>query len=156
MVTKAIEKQRPVKPKASARKKTAPRSRRTQLTPRQRFARLRRNERAALLDFVACLHERLGDRVQRVILYGSRARGRGDAESDLDVLVVVDKVDEALDHTIDQAAFEVIMRYDNALVSPRVWSFEHFDAYRRDRLLLYRNIARDGIELWTTTAGKPN
>jgi hypothetical protein len=48
-------------------------TRRTALTPRQRFARLRRNERAALLEYVALLREKFGNRVQDVILYGSRA-----------------------------------------------------------------------------------
>ena len=46
-------------------------------------------ERAALSDFRARLLERFGVRLVRFALFGSRARGEGHEESDLDLLVLV-------------------------------------------------------------------
>ncbi|WP_099211353.1 nucleotidyltransferase family protein [Thermococcus henrietii] len=37
--------------------------------------------------------EAFGDRVEEVIVFGSRARGEAKPESDLDVLVVLDKIE---------------------------------------------------------------
>ncbi|MBM4029452.1 MAG: nucleotidyltransferase domain-containing protein, partial [Planctomycetes bacterium] len=44
-----------------------------------------------LVDQVkAFLHERYGDGIKRVILYGSHARGEATEDSDVDVLVLTD------------------------------------------------------------------
>ena len=45
-------------------------------------------ERKGLAHFLERLETECGDRVQRVVLFGSRARGDHDAESDVDLLVV--------------------------------------------------------------------
>ena len=47
------------------------------------------NERAGLEAFVDCLRCRYGDDLLRVVLFGSKARGDFDDESDIDLLVVV-------------------------------------------------------------------
>ena len=123
------------------------------LTPRQRLARLRRNERAALLELVARLREKFSDRIQNVILYGSRARGEGKDESDLDVLVIVPSKDPDLRQWLLHETTGLILQY-GALLSPQIWTADYFDLYRRNRLLFYRNIKRDGIDLWTKPSAK--
>ena len=55
----------------------------------ERLAHLTPNERAALAALVDRLRQRYGDDLLRVVLYGSKARGDFDDESDLDVLIVV-------------------------------------------------------------------
>jgi uncharacterized protein len=45
--------------------------------------------RPVLADVKAALHDLYGDRLEQVILYGSYARGDTHAESDVDVLVVL-------------------------------------------------------------------
>lgn len=52
-------------------------------------------ERRALADFAAALRSRYGSRIVRLVLFGSRARGEGNEESDLDVAVIL--ADEAGD-----------------------------------------------------------
>lgn len=47
------------------------------------------HERAALSALVARLHQHYGNDLRRVVLFGSKARGDFNSESDLDVLVVV-------------------------------------------------------------------
>jgi predicted nucleotidyltransferase len=123
---------------------------RRKLTPRQRFARLRPNERKALLEFVARLRAQFDDRIQHVILYGSRARGRGDAESDLDVLVLANDTNQDLRDEVFRAACDLTLEYGQAF-SAWLNTVQWLERYRDYRLLLYRNIKRDGIELWATT-----
>lgn len=53
-------------------------------------ASLSAGERSALGDLVRFVRERFGARARDLRLFGSRARGEGHEESDLDVLVVID------------------------------------------------------------------
>ncbi len=121
---------------------------RKKLTPRQRFARLRPNERKALLAFVARLREKFPDRVQNVILYGSRARGQGDEESDLDVLVLAYDTEPDLQAEVFRVATDLTLEYGQAF-SAWLRTAQWLQWYQEAGLLLYRNIRRDGIELWT-------
>lgn len=49
-------------------------------------------EWSALYEFTSGLSERFGARVSELCLFGSRARGEGHEESDLDVLVAIDEL----------------------------------------------------------------
>jgi predicted nucleotidyltransferase len=131
------------------KKKSEPR--RTKLTPRQRFARLRRSERAGVLDFLARLQEKFNDRIQQFVLYGSRARGEGDAESDVDVLVVVDDADWRFHDQVVLEAYEASQAH-SALISALVMSRPDYEWHQAHRTPLYRNLERDGISLWTKTS----
>jgi predicted nucleotidyltransferase len=55
----------------------------------QCLSHLTPNERAGLAAFIHRLHQDYGANLLRVILFGSKARGDCDDQSDLDVLVVV-------------------------------------------------------------------
>ncbi|GAH25140.1 unnamed protein product, partial [marine sediment metagenome] len=56
---------------------------------------LKRNEKKALLELKKRLLERFPD--AEIILYGSKARGDFDEESDIDVLIILkDRVDDSL------------------------------------------------------------
>jgi uncharacterized protein len=138
-----------LKSKAITRTTTRP------LTPRQRYAHLRANERRALENYVDRLRGRFSDRVQHVILFGSRARLRGNGESDLDVLVVIDREDRQLENDVALEAFEPSLEH-GAWISPLVWHQSHYELHRRLRMLIYRNIERDGIELWTWKTNAPS
>ena len=47
-----------------------------------------------LTKFHAALNEMYGDRIERVVLYGSRARGDAQADSDYDVAVFLKDLDD--------------------------------------------------------------
>jgi len=55
----------------------------------KRLQHLTSNEQTGLATFVNRLYQRYGTNLLRVILFGSKARGDFDEQSDLDVLVVV-------------------------------------------------------------------
>ncbi|MBI3361211.1 MAG: nucleotidyltransferase domain-containing protein [Chloroflexi bacterium] len=113
----------------------------------ERLTQLKPQERAALAEYLDRLRARFADRVLKVILYGSRARGEGDDESDLDVLVVVDEGDWKFH---DEVAFESCDPSINHSVamSPLVWNEAFYEEQRRWELLFFRNLQLDGIQLW--------
>jgi predicted nucleotidyltransferase len=117
----------------------------------QCLSHLTPNERVGLAAFIHRLHQAYGAHLLRVILFGSKARGDFDDQSDLDVLVVVHMSDEDYwQHwrKIIDMAWEVELAY--SLVISSVIKNEHdYTKLCEHRSLLARNIERDGIALWT-------
>lgn len=115
------------------------------------------NERVALQALVERLHQLYGNNLLRVVLFGSKARGDFDDESDLDTLIVVRLPDDDYWKHRQQILDET---YDIELEHNVVFSFLISDEldYRQMRewnLLLNRNIDRDGIVLWTSPRNIP-
>lgn len=108
--------------------------------------RLTDKERQALAEFVEGLHDLFSGQVREVILFGSRARGEAEPESDMDVVVVLREVDLAASKGVRHLAVEVWLKH-GIYVSTRVWSQAHWRRLEKLQTLLYQNIRRDGIEL---------
>lgn len=79
-------------------------------------------------------------------LFGSRARGEGNEDSDVDLLVLLDRYDEKVKIKIWDAADAVFSATD-ILLAPQVLSRERFDNLRRRERLIAQEIERDGIRL---------
>lgn len=95
----------------------------------------------ALREYRRLLQDTFGERLEMVRLFGSRARGDADAESDADVAVVVrDLTEPERSRAIDLAmgAWR-LAACPEALLSPLVWS----SAQYADRLHAERRIALD-------------
>jgi len=58
-------------------------------------------------EFAEQLAGRLSGRLYRVVLFGSVAKGTADVDSDVDVLVVVDRVSEDVKNIVAEVAFQV-------------------------------------------------
>ena len=112
------------------------------------LSRLSSSERAALDEFTHRLRQQLGGQIKHVWLFGSKARGDADAESDIDLLVVVHQAGWALEKSIAQLAFEVDMAYDTVL-SPHVVAGKRFVQMRTRDEPLYSSIRAEGTDLWT-------
>jgi len=108
-------------------------------------------ERAGLAAFVERLRQRYGDDLLRVRLFGSKARGDFHDESDLDLLVVVRMAEGAYRRCwreiIDLSA-QVGLEY-GFVTSLVIKDEPRYARMCRHRLLLARNIEKDGIDLWT-------
>jgi predicted nucleotidyltransferase len=72
-----------------------------------------------LLEFVQLLKEQFNGRVHTALLFGSKARGEGTPDSDLDVLIVVDSDDWRVHKQIRYLAADVCLEYSLNL-TPRV------------------------------------
>ncbi len=114
----------------------------TQMLRESRAIYLTDAERSRVARFLERLNKECGDQIARVILFGSRARGDHDAESDIDLLIVTRNGKQAVD------AVATRLMGDPDFVSPLVLSAEDYREHQRLRDPLYVNIRRDGIELW--------
>ncbi len=103
-------------------------------------------ERAALADFVCWVRGRFGGRVRELQLFGSRARGEADAESDVDVLVVIAELTPAERREVARKSGDA-MTEQSVLLSPFVMSAEYVAELRARERRVVREIDRDGIPL---------
>ena len=107
---------------------------------------LRPSERGALDDFCAHVRSVFGERLRELALFGSRARGDGDEDSDLDVLIVVRDLTGAEAREVGQAAGDALTQHD-VILSPFVVSTEHMDRLRSRERTIALEITRDAVPL---------
>lgn len=82
-----------------------------------------------------------------IILYGSRARGDAQPDSDWDLLILVDGVvDWKRKQKIRHSVFEIELEYDEVLLS-LVHSHTEWDSPLYLAMPLHKNISREGIRL---------
>lgn len=107
---------------------------------------LSHTERKALLEFRDRLMERFDGEILEVFLYGSRARGEGHEESDLDAAVLVRKERPELRRGIYDLAAEIFLKSD-ITISPLVISKNRFEWLKEIERGIALDIAREGIKL---------
>lgn len=87
-------------------------------------------------------------KVNKIILYGSQARGDSTDGSDIDILVIVDEPKEAL-YKLKKAMWrytnEISLRQDE-VVSLVLKNVADYNSMRHT--LFYSNVEREGIELY--------
>jgi uncharacterized protein len=103
-------------------------------------------DRQALEDYTSRLRFALGERIVELRLFGSKARGEGNAESDIDVLVVVEALDPKTETQIVDLAFDVNLDH-GVVISPVVFSRETRDHPLWPLTDLGRAAEREGIPL---------
>lgn len=99
---------------------------------------------------MAALHERFGDELRSVWLYGSRARGEAPRKySDVDLLVVTDGGRERDLRVVSGLAYDAAAHAgaDPALFSTVVMSPERLRDRRRIRSFFIQEVDRDKIVL---------
>jgi predicted nucleotidyltransferase len=111
-----------------------------------RLDRLTDKERQVVIEFVQKVRQRFDGQVASAFLFGSRARGDAEADSDMDVLVVMSSAGPEIRREIRHLAVEVWLEH-GIYLSTRVWSRAHYRKLEKLQTLLYRNIQRDGIDL---------
>jgi len=116
---------------------------------RNSLKHLTENEKAALRELVERLQERYGPSLVTVKLFGSKARGDFDADSDVDVLVVVQTADDwEAQREISGIGYGIDLKYE-VLLSELAMTIKRYNQHRRYRSPLYRNLVKEGVNLWT-------
>lgn len=114
----------------------------------ERLTHLTLNEKAALGAFITNLTRQYSDQLVRIILFGSKARGDCERESDLDVLIVLHSGDWRFRDAVALVAFEPMVEH-GVVLSPLVVDVEDYSWWQEHRAPIYRAISAEGIELWT-------
>lgn len=112
---------------------------------KKQVAHLSDEEQKATADFLSRLASE-GIFPLSVILFGSKARGDYDAESDVDLLLVLPDVSLSLRDHIRDIAADVCIDFSTYL-STRVWSEAYFQEQAHVKTSLFQELQEDGIEL---------
>jgi predicted nucleotidyltransferase len=91
----------------------------------------------------------LGDKLRKIILYGSYARGDYNSESDVDIMVLADIVDDemsAFQKALNKISSNVSLEYD-ITVSILLRDMYVFNT-RTGFVPFYRNVLTEGVEVY--------
>ena len=102
------------------------------------------NEERALTDFRDALVADFG--ALDVRLFGSRARGEGDEESDLDVFIVLPRVEWELEKKIYGLSFDISLER-GVLISPILYSQKDVENPSIIISPLYQTVQREGVKI---------
>jgi hypothetical protein len=111
-------------------------------------------ERAVVEKFLVVLRERLGERLQSVWLFGSRARGQEPGpESDVDLLIVSEGGSKHDGPVVDDVMWNVAWAADENpfAYTTIVWSPEWLEHRREIESFFIQEVDRDKVVLY----GKP-
>lgn len=88
-----------------------------------------------------------GNVLERIILYGSVARGTQTAESDVDIAVIVRRYTEDMHDKMIDLTVDLELEY-NKVLSVLLIDYDNFREWE-DVLPFYKNMKKDGIMLWS-------
>lgn len=106
------------------------------------------DEQTAIRLLLEKLIERYRDEVQQVVLFGSKARGDFNADSDTDMLVLVSNETWDLRNSIWALAARVELDYD-VIFNVQVIGVDRWQQMTRERFSLCRHVEQDGITLFS-------
>ncbi len=109
---------------------------------------LKETERLALSKFTSVVAGKLSGKLQKIVLYGSKARGDFHADSDIDVLVLVDgTIDSQTRDVISEASCETLLDYD-VLLSTNTLNVDELEKLRQLGAKFVEHVESEGVELW--------
>lgn len=106
------------------------------------------NVNEEIQKFINEVKKILGDRLKKVILYGSYARGDYNKKSDVDIMILTDLSFEEIEEyrdKISDAAFEIELQ-TGIILSPVVKNIEKYNT-RRKFVPFYKNVEKEGVVL---------
>jgi predicted nucleotidyltransferase len=100
----------------------------------------------AAREFAAALRERYRDALVEVRLFGSCARGEMREDSDVDVAVILERVDGRTKRDVIDLSADVGLAH-SVLLSATVLDRATFERWRRQERALVLDIEREGVPL---------
>ncbi|MEA2081259.1 MAG: nucleotidyltransferase domain-containing protein [Elusimicrobiota bacterium] len=108
-------------------------------------ANLKANELKALREFKSRLLEKFSD--AEITLYGSKARGDSTPESDIDLLILMERpVTNELEEAITKISYAIELKYD-VVFGKLVKNRNFWNTSLANVMPIHRNIDREGIAL---------
>jgi predicted nucleotidyltransferase len=98
----------------------------------------------ALKEFIKSIKTKYEDKIDRIILFGSYARGDYRKESDIDVLIIW-KGDEVEGwNSLEREAVEVLFKY-GSLISLKIISPNEYSTMKEMDFPFIRNVSAEGV-----------
>ena len=98
-------------------------------------------------ELVRGIIDAVGKPVQRIVLYGSVARGTNSGDSDIDIAVIMDgQLSSETEDRLSDFIVEMNLKYDKVFSVIDIDSVK-FESWKAT-LPFYRNVDQEGINLW--------
>lgn len=98
-------------------------------------------------EISAELQKIFGEKLKKIILYGSYARGDNSADSDIDLLVVIDDADvRKYNDTLSEIEMKIFYRY--GLLISFIQEEQSFYELHKNSLPFFRNVIEEGKVLY--------
>ncbi|MBM4307704.1 MAG: nucleotidyltransferase domain-containing protein [Deltaproteobacteria bacterium] len=105
-------------------------------------------DRNLILEFKKRLPPDVTSHIRKVIAFGSRVRGQGDEDSDLDLLVLIDRKTSGLESKIEDIAYQVMWDHDfKPIISIKLITEGGYRNSLAEGFSFYENIEREGVSL---------
>ena len=108
-----------------------------------------RNELDIIVHRIADIYRMVyGNNLIKIILYGSYARGDFNADSDIDMVAIVDGERRLLQEQLKKVwdvSSDLELKYET-IVSPAVIPYKEYMQFQED-IPYYRNIKQEGVEI---------
>ena len=100
-----------------------------------------------LIVYRRLLEEHFGERLVQLTLFGSYARGDARADSDVDVAVVLDRIDSPAERMLPMELTGDLIVSHEFVITPLVLSVSELALLRQREDLLASNLDREGIAI---------
>ncbi len=105
-------------------------------------------DRNILMELVQGILSIMEHQIASIILYGSVARGTNDADSDVDVaLIIHGTMDAETEDKLSDFIVDMNLKYDTVFSVMDI-EFENFKKWEKVTPF-YQNVVREGVVLWT-------
>ena len=105
-------------------------------------------DKAALQELVSGITDIIKGDIIKVILYGSVARGTSEADSDVDVMLILKReMDNFTEDKLSDFIVDMNLKYNKvfSVIDVKTEEFEKWG----NTLPFYKNVNKEGIVLWT-------
>ncbi|MFQ5685540.1 MAG: nucleotidyltransferase domain-containing protein [Candidatus Scalindua sp.] len=105
-------------------------------------------DRELILMFKDRLPSDVKEHLKRIIVFGSRAKGEAKEESDIDVIVLVDKKTSDIERKLEDVAYQVMWDNDfKPIISLKVFAESRFNSAIKRGFSFYENVQKEGVSV---------
>jgi|SRR3989338_4898456 len=103
-------------------------------------------EEKAVKEFSRDLRSFSGKNIKQILLFGSKARGNFNKESDVDLFILVGQSDSVIRKKVASFTTKILLNY-SILLSPKIVEQSHFSFLKQLETAFAKNIEKDGIKI---------
>ncbi len=103
---------------------------------------MKKNE--ALEQFIRQVKEKHGNKIEKILLFGSYARGEATEESDIDILVITSGNRFEMQKNLSEIAVDILLN-TGEYISAKAVSTEEYSFMKKIKTGFYQNIDKEGV-----------